>query len=768
MLFAVFGHLLERRVPQILGLYLGTSWVIVEFITLLVDRFALSPHLIELGMVVLGTLIPTVVLVAYYHGRPGRQEWAVAEKIGIPANFLVAAAVVFFVFSERPLGATTTFVTLETEAGETVEREVPRSEFRKRVLLFGFENQSGDSALDWMQLGLRIGLLLDLDQDAYLQVESQDRLQVNLERVGFPAGIGLDVPLMASLARELHQDHFVFGSFTDSGGELTVSVSLYETRRQRQVAEHTFVGSDALRLVDQMSVQLRRDLEVPERHIEDTADLPVAGIISESPEAFRHISRAIHEMISSNDWPAARDHLERSLAADPASVVALHELAVVYLVLNEREKADSLSQVALRYLYKLPENWQYDVRYFYYSNFEPDPDKRLRIAETKVRLFPDDLDGHLMLVQEYALRNQPDEVIAEYERILEIDPSQREYIREIGGVYYGKGELERALEYYDRYAEIAPDDYSAYRQLGVIYAAMGEHERARSYFEQALVLDPDNPWLMGDLAAAQFNLGNFEESLSGFEEAVSTATVPADRASAHSRLSDHYKLRGQLSRAIEQKQLEWVESEKSHPASLVFTESRLPSLGLFAMAGEQEQAFEMLRRAEEELSAPFNRSIPLGYLDVYLELGDADAAERALAEVEAWIEAEQAERRRDLVLNARGRIQALRGAYEEALDNYRRSLELAPANTYTKRRIARCYRELGRLGEAETYLKQHLVTTPNNPHANYELALVYADMGDRVRALQHLRTALEVWSDADPAFKPAREARAKLAELGPA
>jgi tetratricopeptide (TPR) repeat protein len=767
MLLAVYGHLLERRVPQIVGLYLGASWVIVEFVTLLVDRFALSPHLIELGMVVLGMLIPTVVLIGYYHGMPGRQEWAVAEKIGIPLNLLAAAAVVFFVFSDRPLGAATTTVTLETEAGETLERVVPKSEFRKRVLLLGFENQSGDSALDWMQTGIRIGLLVDLDQDAYLQVESQERLQVSLERVGHPEGVGLDVPLMASLARDLHQDHFIFGSFTEEDGELSVSVSLYETRRQRPIAEHTYVGSDALRLVDQMSVQLRRDLGVPERQIEETTDLPVSGIISESPDAFRHISWALDEMIYNNDWAAARDHLENSVAADPASVLALYELAVVYLMLNEREKADSLSKRAMRYLYKLPESWQYDVRYFYYFHFEPDADQRLRIAETKVRLFPDDLDGHLMLAQEHTLRNQTDEVIAEYQRILELDPSQSEYIREIGGVYYERGDLEQALEYYDRYAEVAPDDYSGYRRLGVIYAAMGEHERARSYFEQALVLDPDNPWLMGDLAAAQFNLGNFEESLSGFEEAVSLATAPADRASAHSRLSDHYKLRGQLGRAIEQKQLEWVEREKSHPASVVFMDSKLPSLGLFAMAGEQEQAFELLRRAEDELSVPFTRTIPLGYLNVYLELEDADNAERALADVEAWVEAQQAEYRRGFVLNAQGRIHALRVYYDEALDSYRRSLELAPANTYTKRRIARCYRELGRLDEAEAYLKEHLVTTPNNPHAHHELALVYADKGDTVRALQHLRIALEVWRDADQTFRPAQEARAELADLGP-
>ena len=58
MAFSLISNLLERRIPQIVGLYLGASWIIIEFVTLLVDRFALSPHLIELSMVVLGALIP--------------------------------------------------------------------------------------------------------------------------------------------------------------------------------------------------------------------------------------------------------------------------------------------------------------------------------------------------------------------------------------------------------------------------------------------------------------------------------------------------------------------------------------------------------------------------------------------------------------------------------------------------------------------------------------------------------------------------------------
>ena len=37
------------------------------------------------------------------------------------------------------------------------------------------------------------------------------------ERVGYPEGVGLPVSLMATLARQLHRDYFVTGSFSEPG-----------------------------------------------------------------------------------------------------------------------------------------------------------------------------------------------------------------------------------------------------------------------------------------------------------------------------------------------------------------------------------------------------------------------------------------------------------------------------------------------------------------------------------------------------------------------
>ena len=765
MAFEFVRHLLIRRVPQILGLYLGASWIIVEFVSLLVDRFALSPHLIEFCLVVLGAMIPTVVLLAYVHGSPGRNDWTAVEKLAIPANVLGAALLVGFIFSDRPLGAATRTVLLEDEEGRTVERVIPKGEFRKKIVLFNFENESGDASLDWLQSGLTFGLVFDLYQDLYVDLGLSGSMQERLNRAGYPEGVGLPVSLQASLAEGLHRDYFVNGSFTRNDDELIVTVSLYETRRRRLISETTYRGSNTLSVIDEASVGLRRDLGVPERHIEQTTDLRVADVLTHSREAFRLQAEAFRAIEVDGDWETATRLLEEAVTADPTAALAQFYLSVAYLLLNRKEEADLAAASGMENIYRLPDRMQFALKYYYYEGIEADPDKRFAVARMMVDLFPDDIEGHVQLAREYEIRNQSDAQIAEYERILELDPSQYDYLRWIGNVYRRLGEFDEALEHFQRYAQAVPNDHTAFESLGALYSDMGAFEQSKSYYERALIIDPGNVSLMSNLATVVFNLGDFKDALSQHQEALSAARTSTERARAYYQLAFYHELTGRLAKAIEYKELEWAEREQLEPRSLVIARNKLWSLGLYAKAGRAEEAFEIIREAERELAPPFSREIPIGYLELYLGLEDVANAELALADVEAWVEETDAEGLRHRVFAARGRIQELKGEYDEARRSYREALDLAPTGITRHRAIGRCYRHLGRLDLAEESLRKNLQRTPYNPRTHYEMALLYDAMGERDRALEHLAIALDVWSDADPEFKPALEARAKRAEL---
>ncbi len=765
MAFAVIKDLLGRRVPQILGLYLGAGWVIVEFVNLLVDRFALSPHLIEFCLVVLASLIPTVMMLAYFHGRPGRNDWATLEKVGIPANLLAAAMIVGFFFSDKHLGAATTTVMVETEEGRTVERVIPKSEFRKKVALFYFDNESGDTTLDWLSSGMVYGLQMDLMQDLYVQFSDQHKLREEVESAEYPEGRSLPRTLKANIASRLHQDYFIDGSFTRESGALAVTASVYETRRQKLLARNTMTGDDVLGLIDRLSVQLRRDLGIPDRHIEDTSDLRIADLLTHSRAVFELQARAF-ESLYANDWGRLMSLMERAVELDPTSAISHYFLSIAYLVSNRKEEADREAERTMEFIYRLPELWQYYVKLYYYDAIEEDARKRFAVAKLMVDLYPDDIEVRVQLAEEYLRRDELDKAIAEYESILEIDPTQYEYLRSIGYAYRREGKLDQALEYFQRYAKARPGDYAAFQALGDLYAARGEHALAEEQYERAQIVDPENVDILNRLGTVAYNQGRLDESRRLHERSLELAKSARERAAAYAALSYHHQARHYINKAIEYKELEWAEREKFEPRPMVLSNWILQDLELYVWARRADRAFEIIRDAERELAAPFTAVIPSAYLQVYLELEDTAKAAEALAEVERLAEERQLGFVRDDLLAARGWIEELRGDCRRAIESYEAALKLEPQDVTRHRSLGRCYRKLGRLAEAEAELRKNLKVTPYNPKTHYELALVYADRREPRRAVEHLRVALRVLEGADSTTcETLQKARAKLAEL---
>jgi hypothetical protein len=116
----MLADLFRRRVPQIVGLYAVGCWTVVEFLDWAVERYVLSPHITSFVVALLLLLLPSVVLLAWRFGAPGDDHWTRTESIAIPVNLLVAAAVLYVGFHGKYLGAATTMVVVEDDAGNPV------------------------------------------------------------------------------------------------------------------------------------------------------------------------------------------------------------------------------------------------------------------------------------------------------------------------------------------------------------------------------------------------------------------------------------------------------------------------------------------------------------------------------------------------------------------------------------------------------------------------------------------------------------------------
>ena len=82
--------LLNRRVPQFVGIYLAASWGIIQFITWTVDRYLISPYIVDLCFAISVSMLPSILVLSYFHGTPGKDQWTKVEKIVIPVNIIVS------------------------------------------------------------------------------------------------------------------------------------------------------------------------------------------------------------------------------------------------------------------------------------------------------------------------------------------------------------------------------------------------------------------------------------------------------------------------------------------------------------------------------------------------------------------------------------------------------------------------------------------------------------------------------------------------------
>ena len=764
--------LMNRRVPQIFGVYVMAGFVITAFLGWLVDRYPLSPNLPNFALVLMAAMIPTVLLLAYLHGRPGRRPWKRVEAIGIPVNAVAAVAVLAFMFQGHELGAATKKVTFTDEEGQIIEREVPKGEFRKRLALFHFENESGDSTRNWLRQGLPGMVSYDLEQDMYLV--SKSGFPDPLQEAGYSGGWGVPLVVKMKIARERHYRHLLTGSFTKVADTLKVVATLYETETGKPVARAEISGTNVFDLIDRLSSRVKRDLGIPTYHIEKTEDFPVAEGLTSSVPAARAFYRGVYAWRFDEDLQGAVEHFEVAVREDPTFALAHAYLSDLYWMFGRAADGAQSLRSALQFSEKLPESFRYWVKYEYHFRNE-DIKAALEHAKDWVRLFPESIEAHEALVFASSLVNDPDLAISECEVILELNPGRHDLWLVIAELYVSKGEYGEAREYAGMYADRFPDQYKAHTALGDIDLAVGDFASAKSNYEKARRIELEEISILRRLADLESKLGDFEAAREQLELALEVSKTAEDRAEIHGALVEFYKGKGQIGQALESAEQHAIEFGRQQ-GPLVESLLRVMSASeLYALRGEADVALTAIRDLEEKLAdTPFLRAMPtMAYCGFYRALQDPNRIpefEGAVVDFEAFMEKSRMELYRPHLFLSQASLLALKDRHEDAIEKYRAALDVPEAFVTTVPKalayvgIAKSYRGMKEFENAERVLVEFLKTEPYEPKAHYEAALVYHEMGQGPKALEHLNTALNVWQDADPEFRPAIEARARLEE----
>ncbi len=753
----------KRRIPQVLGIYFAILFGIVRTVDWLVNRFVLSSHLPDFVGIGVLSLFPAVFLLTYFTGKTKDVKRTFRPlRALLVLNLAGTAVLLFLLFNGKDLGAATKIVAVSDEEGQVVEKTVPKQEFRKKFAIYFFQNESGNPALDWAQFALSAFLGFDLSQDLFLEVRTGYELHPYLEKARIADQTDVPLTLMAKVANDIHLGFFIDGSITQESQEYVSKIRIYEARRIKLISECEIRSESLFRVIDELSLLIKRDLGLPQRYIQEAKDLPVTEITTAFEETLKMYVEALNS-VQKNEWAKAIEILEGAVAFDPGFALAYYQLQVLYAYANQSEKREAIFQALMQTLYKLPERLQYAAKVGYYSLRE-DSEKALAVVRMWTEIFPDDVEAHLILAMFHEQDARLEDALAEYRTILDLDPSRTDAWLRMGAIYELRNEPSEALKFYERYRENHPEDVSVYLIIGKLYKDIGEFAQSRDSLEKALLIEPDSLPAMRQLADIHKKLGEFPEALSQLQDVLERSRQPQEKIGAYAALIAFYAFRAQYELAFENMRLKWELIDTTLPEASAFLE-KLTDLDVIIQSGDKERAFREIGEFERRITAPWDRLVPLGYLGIYAELEDAAGIERYIPGVESMIEAFNMETLRPVLSIAQGIIHRSRGEYSEAVVSFQEGMNRNNMFVDALPEIGLCYSLLKDYKRAEESFLKYLKLYPFDAETNVKLAAVYEEMGDSERAINHLERAMSTWAEADPGQSQVEEARKRLAEL---
>jgi tetratricopeptide (TPR) repeat protein/TolB-like protein len=758
---------MRRRVPHIVGAYFAGGWILREATDWAVGRWVLSPHITDVVVTAWLFMIPAVALLAWTHGAPGRDRWSRLEVTGIAVNIVVAAAVLFGLFRGRDLGAATSPVTVVDEAGLSMERDIPKREFTRRVGVFAFVNESGDDDLDWLQLGVPWSLTLDLEQDDWIRPVT-----------GFAEELGggpfspshLPLSRQRELARDRFLDYLLVGSIHGGGDSLVLASRLYDVQTGGLIEERYVRGSHPLDLVDRVSRQLREDMDMPSGHTARTPDLPVRELLSDSLVAVRAFLQA--EYAEGRDAAANLRLLAAAAATDSIFALAQAALGEAYLAFNQPEDAYAAYETALRHEYRLSERSRFEVKVRYYQ-ITRQPEKTMAIARMRTDLYPTDPSAWDVLGIVRINQADTEGAIEAFEEGRALDPSSWGRIQLLGQAYMNAGRPDEAVRTYERHASRYPERLAPIRAIGGVYLQQGGFTQAAAQFERALLVDPNDFQSLVAMADISERTADFAKARDYYDRAISASRDTERMWLVGGRLVGHFDLQGMTDSSIARVEAlsGYLRSSQGRLAEL---QHRVNTIALYPRGGRTAQAYALLDTLRAELEPPLTLFVPVAEALLLRELGEGSRLEAKVPEARRLYEelGNASMEWTMLYLDAEAKRQ--QGRCAEAIPLFEQAAGAMQAGLLGETDVSlggnpwlglgTCHRLLGRFGDATNALSESYSRIPADARVLLQLALLYRDMGDRVEALRYINGAVHVWRAADPDHVLANEAKALLAE----
>lgn len=626
----------------------------------------------------------------------GLLSFATANRYLLAASVLLIASLIAIGYFVWPSNSQTADVRLPQLAG------------KRAVAVMYFENQSGDTRLDWLREGLADMLITDLSRSKNLTLLSRQQLHLLMERAGNRSDQSLRLDAALDIAHKSRAEVIVLGSFANVGQQVRIDGQLHDAQTGHLLAAEHIVANDHGQILEQvglLSLKLAAHLGGASP---SGAESGLSRVMTDNLEAYRYYSLAVEKAQAMHNEEAIL-LLEKAVALDPQFAMAHGRIGYAYAVTGPYvEKAKPHLEKAFQLSGRLTEKDRLYIRAWYSIAHQ---DYATAITELRqiTQQYPLEIEPYFRLA--YLLRgeNQHDEALQVLKQGLAVDALAKDIYNAMGLIYLDIHRHDEAIAAHRRYVELAPGEANSHDSLGMSYQSAGRYDEAVAEYSRALELDPKFGIAGYHLGHTYAQMGRYAIAIEQYRRALDLAPGDRERSVGYGAIAQVYLRKGDIAQASAAAQMEVKNSRY-----LVWNSMEI------AMRHGDKKAAEKFR---QQLLVP----TPFGHRGQALP-------QRYVLYHEAYL------------ARADGRA-------DEAIDLFKAAVAHPPL-TWTidsyEDCLAKAYLGMGRTDEAIAEYERILRINPNYPLAHFHLAEAYRAKGLTEQARASYVAFLEVWKNADP------------------
>ncbi len=384
------------------------------------------------------------------------------------------------------------------------------------IAVISFENHTGDPQYDYLRTVIPNLLITSLEQSQYIRVATWERLHDLRKQVDGDETEIIGKELGFELCRLDGIRAIAFGTFTKAGDVFVTDIKVLDVETKELLKSASSrgrgVGSILETQIDELTKEISRGIGLSERKALESS-VQIADVTTTSMEAYNHFLRGRDDLYKWYVGDALRS-LEQAVAIDSTFAVAYLFLAETHIRLGNTISSLEAIAKAKRYSERATDKERLYIEAMYALMMERDFEKPFDILMEIEKNYPKEKRVHFELAQHYYYSGRYDDMIAEYEKVLALDPNDAvSYNRLAYSYVIRKGDFDKGMEYLDRYESLLPGDANPLDSRAELYMVVGRIDEAMSILEDVLEIKPDFPYVGVKLGYCHALKENYAEAM---------------------------------------------------------------------------------------------------------------------------------------------------------------------------------------------------------------------------------------------------------------